>query len=84
MYAYRIVCLSWRGLVQHFSVLQADVEAEGLGCIRKVVDSVLWGFLHVDEKGIVVSKQQLSDEFLNGFRVCEETPKRLSSVRKRM
>ena len=26
------------------------------------------------EKGAVVSKQQLSDEFLNGFRVCEETP----------
>ena len=28
------------------------------------------------EKGaVVVSKQQLSDEFLNGLRVCEETPK---------
>ena len=27
------------------------------------------------EKGAVVSKQQLSDEFLDGFRVCEETPK---------
>ena len=27
------------------------------------------------EKGAVVSKQQLSDEFLNGFRACEETPK---------
>ena len=27
------------------------------------------------EKGAVVSKQQLSDEFLNGFCVCEETPK---------
>ena len=27
------------------------------------------------EKGVVVSKQQLSDEFLDGFRVCEETPK---------
>ena len=27
------------------------------------------------EKGAVASKQQLSDEFLDGFRVCEETPK---------
>ena len=26
------------------------------------------------EKGAVVSKQQLSDEFLDGFRACEETP----------
>ena len=27
------------------------------------------------EKVAVVSKQQLSDEFLDGFRMCEETPK---------
>ena len=27
------------------------------------------------DKGAVVSKQQLSDEFLDGFRACEETPK---------
>ena len=27
------------------------------------------------EKGAVVSKQQLSDEFLDGFHPCEETPK---------
>ena len=27
------------------------------------------------EKGAVISKQQLSDEFLDGFRACEETPK---------
>ena len=27
------------------------------------------------EKGTVVSKQQLSDEFFDGFRACEETPK---------
>ena len=27
------------------------------------------------EKDAVVSKQQLSDEFLDGFRACEETPK---------
>ena len=27
------------------------------------------------EKGAVVSKQQLSDEVLDGFRACEETPK---------
>ena len=27
------------------------------------------------EKGAVFSKQQLSDEFLDGFRACEETPK---------
>ena len=26
------------------------------------------------KKGAVVSKQQLSDEFLDGFRACEETP----------
>ena len=38
---------------------------------------MLWGFLCVDEKGAVVSKQQLSDEFdevLDGFRSCEKTP----------
>ena len=27
------------------------------------------------EKGAVVSKQQVSDEFLDGFRACKETPK---------
>ena len=27
------------------------------------------------EKGAVVSKEQLSDESLDGFRTCEETPK---------
>ena len=32
--------------------------------------SFVWG-----EKGAVVSKQHLSDEFLGGFRSCEETPK---------
>ena len=29
----------------------------------------------MDEKGAVVSKQQLSDEFLDDFRACEKTPK---------
>ena len=27
------------------------------------------------KKGAVICKQQLSDEFLDGFRACEETPK---------
>ena len=27
------------------------------------------------EKGVVFCEQQLSDEFLDGFRACEETPK---------
>ena len=38
------------------------------------------------EKGAVVSKQQLSDEFLGGFRACEKRRrlKRLPSVRKWM
>ena len=35
------VCLTWRGLVQHLSLLQADSEAEVLGCTREVVDKVL-------------------------------------------
>ena len=69
------MCLTWRGLVQHFSLRQADCEAEVLGCIREAVDDVLYGFLSVGEKGTVVSKQQPSDEFLEGFRACEETPK---------
>ena len=64
----RTVCLTWRGLVQHLSLLRADSEAKVLGCIREVVDDVLKGFLRVGEKGTVVSKQQLSDEFLAGFR----------------
>ena len=29
----------------------------------------------MSEKGAVVSKQKLSDEFLDGVRACEETPK---------
>ena len=44
-------------------------------CIREAVDDVLQGLLCVDEKGAVVSRQRLSDEFLDGFRACEETPK---------
>ena len=59
------------GLVQHLSLLQADGEAEVLGCIREAVDDVLYGFLRVGEKGLVVSKQQLSDEFFDVFRACE-------------
>ena len=37
----RTVYLSWRGLVQHLSLLQADGEADVLGYIREVVDDVL-------------------------------------------
>ena len=62
-------------MVQHLSLLQADDEADVLDCIREAVDDVLLGFLRVCEKSAVVSKQQLSDEFLSGFRACEETPK---------
>ena len=39
------------------------------------VDDVLYGVLRFDKKSVVVSKQQLSDEFLNGFRASEETQK---------
>ena len=56
----RTVCLTWRGLVQHLSLLQADDEAKVFGCIREAADDVLEGFLRVGEKGAVVSKQQLS------------------------
>ena len=62
-------------MVQHLSLLQADGEAEVLVCIREAVDDALSGFLRVGEKSAVVSKQQLSEEFLGGFRACEETPK---------
>ena len=37
----RTVYLTQRGLVQHLSLLQADGEAEVLGCIREAVDDVL-------------------------------------------
>ena len=37
----RNVCLTWRGLVQHLSLLQADGEAKVLGCIREAIDDVL-------------------------------------------
>ena len=37
----RTVCLTWRGLVQHLSLLQADGEAKVLGCIREAYDDVL-------------------------------------------
>ena len=51
----RTVCLTWRGLVQHLSLLQADGEAKVLDCIRDMVDNVLYGFLRVSEKGTVIS-----------------------------
>ena len=73
----------WKGLVQHLSLLQADGEAKVLDCIREAVDDVLLGFLCVG-KSAVVSKQQLSDEFLNGFCACEKTSKVEESVWKRM
>ena len=69
------VCHTWRGLVQHLSLLQADGETEVRGCIREAVDDVLQGLLCVGQKGTVFNKQQLSDEFLNGFHACKETPK---------
>ena len=62
-------------MVQHLSHLRADGEAEVLGCNREAVDDLLQGLLRVGEKGAVVSKQRLSDETLDGFRACEETPK---------
>ena len=37
----RAVCLTWRGLIQHLSLLEADGEAKVLGCIREAVDDVL-------------------------------------------
>ena len=37
----RTVCLTWRGLVQHLSLLQADGEAKVLGYIREADDDVL-------------------------------------------
>ena len=37
----RTVRHTWRGLVQHLNLLQADGEAEVLGCIREAVDDVL-------------------------------------------
>ena len=71
----RAAGLLWRRLVQHLNLPQADGEAEVLCCIKEAVDDVLYGYLCVGEKGAVISKQELSDEFLNGFRACEETPK---------
>ena len=62
-------------MVQHLSLLQADGEAEVLGCIREAPNDLPQDLLRVGEKGVVVGKQQLSDEFLNGFRACEETSK---------
>ena len=57
MLMVRTVCLSWKGLVQHFSLLQTDGEAKVLGCIREAVDDVLQGFPFVGEKDAVISKQ---------------------------
>ena len=45
----RTVRFSWRGFIQHLSLLQADGEAEVFGCIREAVDDVLYGFLCVGE-----------------------------------
>ena len=71
----RTVRLLWRGFVQHLSLLQADSEAKVLGFIRDAVGDLLYGFLRVGEKGAVISKQQLSNESLDGFRACKETQK---------
>ena len=43
--------------------------------MREAVDNVLWSCLCVGEKGAVISKHQLGDEFLSGYCVCEETRK---------
>ena len=59
----RTVHFSWIELVEHLSLLKADGEAKALGCIREVVEDVLQSFLHVGEKGGVISKQELSNEF---------------------
>ena len=37
----RSVCHTWRGLVLNLRLLQADGEANVLGCIREAVDDVL-------------------------------------------
>ena len=65
----------WRGLVQHLSLLQADGGAEVLCCIKEAVDDGQYSSLRVGKKDAEVSKPQLSDEFLDGFRACEETSK---------
>ena len=56
---------------------QADGKAKLIGCIREVVDDELQGLLYVGEKGTVISKHLLSDEFLIyfHFHVCKEMPK---------
>ena len=82
----RTVCLSWKGLVQHLSLLQADGKAEVLGCIRENGWRCVVGLSPCGRGGRSLSKQQLSDKFFDGFSACEETPnlKRLPPVRKQM
>ena len=50
----RTVRFTWRVLVQQLSLLPADGEVEGFGCIRERVDNVLYSFLRVGEKGEVI------------------------------
>ena len=54
----RAARLSWKELVQHLSLLEADGETEVLGCVGEAFDDVLYGFFCVGEKGAVISKQQ--------------------------
>ena len=51
---------------------------------QRKVEDVLKGSLHVGEKSAAVSKQQLSDEFLNGFHLSEEMPNGLLSIQRQM
>ena len=51
-------------------LLQAGVRPNFLAASEKRLTMC---FLRVGEKGAVISKEQLSDEFLDGFRACEET-----------
>ena len=48
-------------MIQHLSLLEADGEAEVLGCIREAIDNAQWSFLCVGEKDEVVSKLLLSE-----------------------
>ena len=53
-----VVVHTRRWLVQYFSFLQADGEAEGLNCFREAIDYVLESLFCVGQEGAVISKEE--------------------------
>ena len=64
----------WRG-EHHFSFLQADGESKCVACVREEVHYLLHVFLDMSNEIRVVGVEELTNECLEGPRLCIETSK---------